>query len=280
MSSTSCSTRRCSSGSPPRCKWLRGARLGGPPLGVQDARRLQRGPFPRGPGGCGLRVSRGSSPPQSEEEEHLPPVHAVHGARDGDALLGGEGEAEWGRLQLLLRRPALRGRGRDAHRPLVRAGSAGAETPAEAEATGFLGQGPEGRGRPSWGLMWGLRPCLCSSLPAGPGPGNVRSVPWTPFLLPVRGSGIALGIRPGLRKLSDERGPGGYRPWLAGPEWFWDKETKEGTVPNLSHQGPSASLSWLILVKTDFSLWAQADVANPAAGPRAGGVFRRPCPDC
>lgn len=138
---------------------------------------------------------------------------------------------------------------------------------------------PEGRGRPSWGLMRGLRPCLCSSLPAGPGPGNVRSVPWTPFLLPVRGSGIALGIRPGLRKLSDERGPGGCRPWLAGPEWFWDKETKEGTVPNLSHQGPSASLSWLILVKTDFSLWAQADAANPAAGPRAGRVFRRPCPD-
>lgn len=35
MSSTSCSTRRCSSGSPPRCKWLRGARLGGPHSGFR-----------------------------------------------------------------------------------------------------------------------------------------------------------------------------------------------------------------------------------------------------
>lgn len=57
----------------------------------------------------------GLFPWQGEEEKYIPPNHAVHGPRDGNTLLGGEGEAEWGGLQLLLCGPLLHGHGGDTY---------------------------------------------------------------------------------------------------------------------------------------------------------------------
>ncbi|XP_054374413.1 adenylate cyclase type 3 isoform X2 [Molothrus ater] len=57
--------------------------------------------------------------PGAEGPEHVPAVAALHRPRHGDALLGGEGEAERRRLQLLLRRPRLHRPGGGRRRPLV-----------------------------------------------------------------------------------------------------------------------------------------------------------------
>lgn len=167
--STSCSTRPCWSASPRRCKWRPRARGG----------RALRSPWAQSSSGCcgrpgqcplprqtrqSRRVSRGWLPPQSEEEEHLPPVHALHGARPGGPLLGGEGEAERGRLQLLLRRPAVHSCGADPHRPLVSGrGAAGRALPLR----------PRGPGQPcgeksgwtGWGRCLSLG-CWASRSPA------------------------------------------------------------------------------------------------------------------
>lgn len=107
VSSAGSWTRPCWRGSLPRGKRTSWPCPPGPDavLAVHLHSALQRGR------GEVALVSHGPLSPQSEGEKHLPPVHAVHGPRDGNPLLSGEGEAEWGRLQLLLRGPALHGAG-------------------------------------------------------------------------------------------------------------------------------------------------------------------------
>lgn len=56
---------------------------------------------------------------QTEGEAHQQAVPALCGSRPGDALLCGEGEAEWSGLLLLLRGAALHHPHGGSHRPLV-----------------------------------------------------------------------------------------------------------------------------------------------------------------
>lgn len=94
-------------------------------------------------------------PPQAEGPQHVPAVAALHRPRDGDALLGGEGEAERSCLQLLLCGAALQRPAAGRPRPLVRGqpwGHAGTAMVAPGwhpgEVLGRVCPGNEGSGGP------------------------------------------------------------------------------------------------------------------------------------
>lgn len=98
MSSTSYLTRPCLSESLPRCKWLLCTYLVGSNLGFRKLAVSSGVPSCQAKADVTSVFCGAVFPLQSEEEKHLPSFHAVHGPRDGNPLLRGEGEAEWGRL--------------------------------------------------------------------------------------------------------------------------------------------------------------------------------------